>query len=315
MATTSTHTHADRGFHAGELTMQRSAGVERDAAPLWRMLEPAALTGGIAGFLSERTFLVFTGRDAAGRLWTSALAGPVGFLEVQSETTVAVHAEILSGDPLHGLRPGQKIGMTAIEFTTRRRVRINGTLIASEYDLLLVQVEQAFGNCPKYIQQRSLAPGDVGTSGREHTRRGTALEPEDVDLIRSADTFFLGTDNPERGADASHRGGTPGFVRVDERGLWWPDYEGNNMFTSFGNLAVNPEAALLFFDFSTGRTLHLSGTSEIEWGEPGRPGDDGHTGRIARFTVHHLTAGHLLPVSQTSHSLYPYNPALTGAVL
>ncbi len=308
---TGTQQLADVGFHAGELAVQHQAGVEQDAARLSRMLEPAALTGGIAGFLSDRTFLVISGRDAAGRLWTSPLVDKPGFLEVPSETTVAVHAVIPAGDPLHGLPAGQKVGMTTVEFATRRRVRINGTLAVSGGDLLLIEVEQAYGNCPKYIQQRLLAPEDRDRTGRDHVREGSTLEPEDLELIRAADTFFLGTANPERGADASHRGGPPGVVRADRYGLWWPDYPGNNLFNSFGNLAVNPETALLFFDFSTGRTLHLSGTTQIDWGEPGRPGDDGHTGRIARFTLQRLVAGHLLPARETAHTPYPRNPALT----
>ncbi|TXN31120.1 pyridoxamine 5'-phosphate oxidase family protein [Lacisediminihabitans profunda] len=302
---------ADAGFHAGELAVQRTAGVARDAARLSSMLEPVALTGGIAGFLSARTFLVVTGRDAGGRLWTSPLVGPPGFLEVLSDTAVAVQAAIPAGDPLHGLVAGQKIGMTAVEFATRRRVRINGTLTVSGGDLLLVEVEQAYGNCPKYIQQRTLVPGRPHRDGGDPVRLGSTLDPEDRELIRAADTFFLGTANPERGADASHRGGPPGMVRVDERGLWWPDYPGNNLFNSFGNLAVSPETALLFFDFGTGRTLHLSGTTEIEWGEPGRSGDDGHTGRIARFTLQRVVAGRLLPARETTHNPYPRNPTLT----
>ena len=308
---TGTQQLADVGFHAGELAVQHKAGVEQDAARLSRMLEPAALTGGIAGFLSDRTFFVISGRDAAGQLWTSPLVGKPGFLEVPSETTVAVHAVIPAGDPLHGLPAGQKVGMTTVEFATRRRVRINGTLAVSGGDLLLIEVEQAYGNCPKYIQQRLLAPEDRDRTGRDHVREGSTLEPEDLELIRAADTFFLGTANPERGADASHRGGPPGVARADRYGLWWPDYPGNNLFNSFGNLAVNPEAALLFFDFSTGRTLHLSGTTQIDWGEPGRPGDDGHTGRIARFTLQRLMAGHLLPARETAHDPYPRNPAPT----
>lgn len=307
---TSTLEIADAGFHAGELAVQRAAGVAQDAARLSRMLEPIALTGGIAGFLSDRTFLVISGRDAGGRLWTSPLAGPPGFLEVVSDTALSVRAMVPAGDPLHGLTAGQKIGMTAVDFATRRRVRINGTLTLSGAGLL-VEVEQAYGNCPKYIQQRTLAPGHPHQEGRDLVRLGGALAPVDRELIQAADTFFLGTTNPERGADASHRGGPPGVVRVDERGLWWPDYPGNNLFNSFGNLAVNPEAALLFFDFSTGRTLQLSGTTEIEWGEPGQPGDDGHTGRIARFALQRLVAGHLLPVRETTHNPYPRNPALT----
>jgi hypothetical protein len=125
-------------------------------------------------------------------------------------------------------------------------------------------------------------------------------------------TFFLGTAHPERGADASHRGGAPGFVRVEGNQLWWPDYPGNNLFNSFGNLAVNPEAALLFIDFGTGAVLHLSGTASIEWDPVGAPGDDGRTGRRARFDLQRLVADRFLPVHEVAYRPYPRNPELTG---
>ena len=308
----SRHQAADVGFHAGELSVQRRAGVAEDAARLSRMLEPVELSGGIVGFLAERTFLVITGRDATGRLWTSPLVGPSGFLHVQSSTQLAIHAALPAGDPLHGIAAGQKVGLTAVEFAARRRVRLNGTLVAGSGEVLVVDVEQAYGNCPQYIQQRLLTPETAGTSNAHAARHGTSLEPEDVELISAADTFFLGTINPERGADVSHRGGAPGFVRTDGEGLWWPDYRGNNLFNSLGNIDLNPETALLFLDFTTGRTLHLSGTSRIEWGEPGGPGDDGHTGRRIRFALEHLVAGRLLPAHQIAHAPYPRNPTLTG---
>ena len=142
-------------------------------------------------------------------------------------------------------------------------------------------------------------------------RRDDTLAAEDIDLISRADTFFLGTTDPGRGADASHRGGAPGFVRVDDAGLWWPDHRGNNMFNSLGNLEVNPEAALLFLDLTSGRTLHLSGRGEVEWGRAGRTGDDDSTGRIVRFSLERLVAGVLLPVREADHQPYPRNPALT----
>lgn len=302
---------ADAGFHPGELAVQRRAGVTREAARLSGMLGPVALTAGMAGFLSDRTFLVISGRDRSGRLWTSPLVGRSGFLEVLSDTSVAVHAEIPAGDPLRGLQAGQKIGMVTVEFATRRRVRINGTLTVRGSELLVVEVEQAYGNCPQYIQQRVLVPTEIEGAGSDHARHGSTLSTEDQELIRASDTFFLGTVNPERGSDASHRGGPNGFVRSDEHGLWWPDYQGNNLFNSFGNIAVNPEAALLFIDFATGRMLQLSGTTRIEWGEPGRPGDDGHTGRIARFTLQDLVAGQVLPAREITHTPYPRNRALT----
>jgi predicted pyridoxine 5'-phosphate oxidase superfamily flavin-nucleotide-binding protein len=309
---------ADVGFHAGELAVQHRAGVEAQAARLVRMLEPVELDGGIASFLADRTFAALTGRDDAGRLWVTPLTGSPGFLTVTPRTTLEVSVALPVGDPLHGLPAGQQIGLVVMEFAARRRVRVNGTLIQAGQLIqggqrrLVIKVEQAYGNCPQYIQQRVLIPEHLDPAGAGDVRYGRALAAEDIELIRGADTFFLGTTHPERGSDASHRGGQPGFVRVDGDQLWWPDYDGNNMFNSFGNLAIDPETALLFLDFTSGRTLQLTGAAAIEWGEPGRPGDDGHTGRRVRFTLQRLVAGQLLAARQTAHSSYPRNPGLTG---
>jgi Pyridoxamine 5'-phosphate oxidase len=302
---------ADVGFHAGELAVQRKAGTLDEAARLSPMLDPAELRGGIAAFLADRTFAAITARDTAGRLWTSPLTGPRGFLEAAGPTTLVIHAQLRAGDPLHGLPTGQKAGLVIVEFAARRRVRVNGTLTAADDGTLVVEVEQAYGNCPQYIHQRLLAQGSPGQAGAGDVRRDEVLLPSDSGLIRAADTFFLGTTNPERGSDSSHRGGAPGFVRVGGGRLWWRDYPGNNLFNSFGNLAVDPEAALLFLDFNTGRTLHLSGTAEVEWDAAGRPGDDGQTGRRAFFTLQLLVAGHLLPSRQVADSPYPRLPVLT----
>jgi uncharacterized protein len=303
--------HADVGFHAGEVAVQQRAGTREEAERLAPMLAPAELRGGIVAFLADRTFAAITARDADGRLWTSPLTGPPGFLEAVTPTTLAIHARLPEGDPLHGLPAGQQVGLVVVEFALRRRVRVNGTLSAAGGDTLAIEVEQAYGNCPQYIHQRVLAQDGPGRRDPGDVRRGAALSPADTGLIRAADTFFLGTTNPERGSDTSHRGGAPGFVRVDGDRLWWPDYPGNNLFNSFGNLAVDPEAALLFFDFDTGRTLQLSGAAEIDWDAAGRPGDDGRTGRRAVFTLQRLVAGRLLPARQIADAPYPRNPALT----
>jgi uncharacterized protein len=302
---------ADVGFHAGETAVQRRAGTREEAERLSPMLDPAELRGGIVAFLADRTFAVITARDADGRLWSSPLTGPAGFLEAVTPTTLSIHARLPEGDALHGLPAGQQAGLVVVEFATRRRVRVNGTLTTADDGALAIDVEQAYGNCPQYIHQRVLAPGDPGQRDVGDIRRDARLSPADAELISGADTFFLGTTNPERGSDTSHRGGRPGFVRVDGDRLWWPDYPGNNLFNSFGNLAVDPEASLLFFDFDTGRTLQLSGTAEVHWDAAGRPGDDGQTGRRAVFTVRRLVAGRLLPSRQIADNPYPRNPALT----
>jgi hypothetical protein len=282
------------GFHRGELAVQRQAGVTAEAARLTGMLAPADLRGGLGRFLTGRTFAALTARDHDQRLWISPLAGAPGFLLPRSATVLDIAAVPGPGDPLHGLGAGQPTGLLAIEFAARRRARVNGTLVAAGPDGLRIEAEQAYGNCPQYISPRLLQPvGQADASAA--VRRGTGLTAADRALIGAADTFLLGTTHPERGNDASHRGGTPGFVRVEDGDLWWPDYPGNNMFNSFGNLAVDPSAALLFADFGTGRTLQLSGTAVVEWTEPGAAGDDRGTGRRVRFTPRCVVTGTLLP--------------------
>ena len=292
---------ADSGFHEGELTAQRRAGVEAKAARLSRVLQPVDLHSGIGAFLGDQTFAALTGRDAFRHLWVSPLTGQPGFLHVTSPTTLEVTIHTSPGDPLCGLPVGQRVGMVAVDFTARRRVRVNGTLVQSDAERLVIEVEQAFGNCPQHIQPRILTPQRFGESEVADVRYDVTLGPEDVELIQGADTFFLGTTNPKRGSDASHRGGPAGFVQVDGNQVWWPDYPGNNMFNSFGNLEVNPEAAVLFTDFHNGSTLQLSGTAEVEWDEPRQLGANERTGRRAVFTVQRVVAGHLLSVRQTHH--------------
>ncbi|MDH6542844.1 pyridoxamine 5'-phosphate oxidase family protein [Streptomyces sp. SPB4] len=110
-------------------------------------------------------------------------------------------------------------------------------------------------------------------------------------LIRTADTFFLGTTHPERGNDAAHHDGPPGFVRVEDDSLRRPDHPGNNMVNSLGDLAVDSAAALLFTDFATGHTAHLSGTAASEWSPDGSDNDEGRTGRRVRFHIGSVVDG------------------------
>src|SRR5712691_4864769 len=72
----------------------------------------------------------------------------------------------------------------------------------------------------------------------------------DRDFIERSAMFFLATADADGQPDVSYKGGMPGFVRVlDERTLAFPDYDGNGMFKSLGNLLVNPKVGLLFLDF------------------------------------------------------------------
>ncbi|MGE2718145.1 pyridoxamine 5'-phosphate oxidase family protein [Mycolicibacterium celeriflavum] len=270
------------GFHEGELAVQARAGVVAQAARLGQgMLAAPDLNGGIGKFLSVREFAVVTARGDDGRLWTSPLHARPGFLEAH-DRTLRVETRPVDGDPLHGLAAGQPIGMLAIDFATRRRVRVNGTVGDATAAGLTIDVDQAFGNCPRYIQPRELSPAQPSAAAQ--FTRSSALGPSQAAVVADANTFFLGTEHPTRGVDASHRGGPPGFVRVEGDALSWPDYPGNNMFNSLGNLAVDPAAAVLFIDFATGDVVQISGTAAVVWE------DDEATGRRVSFTAEAVVA-------------------------
>lgn len=277
---------AQPGFHDGELAVQDRAGVRAQAARLGgAMLATPDLNGGMGAFLAGRDFAVLTARDIEGRLWTSPLFSSPGFLDAR-DRELRVRAVPGTGDPLAVLTANQPVGMLAIEFATRRRVRVNGILTDVGDDALLISVDQAYGNCPKYIHPRCLE--NVHSPGQSVEQSAT-LSADHEELITNADTFFLGTIHPTRGADASHRGGPPGFVHVRGDRLWWPDYPGNNMFNSSGNLTVDPSAALLFIDFDTGATLYVSGKATVEWVTPSDI--DGGTGRRVSLAVESVVWG------------------------
>lgn len=124
----------------------------------------------------------------------------------------------------------------SIEMHTRRRNRINGVSRPARAPPggLFVQVQEAFGNCPKYITRRVLSSPSQGAGllqGEAAPVKTQSLTSDQQRLIAEADMMFVATASPGGGADATHRGGSPGFVRfLDERTLVWPDYTGNGMF-------------------------------------------------------------------------------------
>jgi predicted pyridoxine 5'-phosphate oxidase superfamily flavin-nucleotide-binding protein len=163
------------------------------------------------------------------------------------------------------------IGLLGIEPHTRRRNRMNGVIARVDSEGFDVEVQQSFGNCPKYIQARQAGFTDVRRPARDAIR-GTRLDHDAKALIGTADTFFIATahrqaaaaSNRARGVDVSHRGGKPGFVRIDDDGtLTVPDFIGNNFFNTLGNLMVHPQAGLLFADFTSGDLLHIAVDTQI----------------------------------------------------
>jgi len=242
-------------FHDGEVAVQRRAGHVLTGR-IRSTIPPIA-----AKFLSAQRFSVVAGRDGDGRVWTSMLAGPAGFMTADDERTVRVRARVPATDPLHRLlTTGGDVGTIIMD--SRRRMRVNGVLTPTP-EGFTVHTEQVFSNCGRYISDRQ---GTLVPPGPGRVTSDTALSGEQMDLVRGADTFFIGTAHPDGAADASHRGGNPGFVQVDSpRMLRWPDYDGNAMFMTLGNLDLDPRVGLLLLDWSQGTTLQVSGRAVLDW--------------------------------------------------
>ena len=254
-------------FHAGETAVQKRAGVRAAATKLGPRVVRRQLDSEFADFLQRQPFVIAASSTPSGQVWASLLTGAPGFAAATGPGHVIVRDEIAAGDPLaealeHGHVP---IGLLVIEPFTRARIRINGSAHLSSRGLELDTTE-VFGNCPKYIQRRVLT-GVIDNRGAASLRTGEQLEAAQKSLVQAADTFFIASRHPNRGADASHRGGSPGFVAVSANGrsLTFPDYPGNNMFQTLGNLTINPAAGLLFVDWETGRTIQISGSADVIW--------------------------------------------------
>ncbi len=262
------------GFHDGELEVQQKAGVAHDAARLQGMLRPASLEGGAKKFLTQRDFVAITARDGDGRPWTTALSGLPGFLD-SSGSTLTIRTAPGAGDPLHGVPAWQAVGVLVIDLALRRRVRINGELVRSTDGELEIAAEQAYGNCPQYIHpQRGRPPASglpIGTDGS---------------LARGADCV----DRSPRRTRSSSVPRTRRAAPTPRTRVASPASSGSTAATSGGRTtpattcstasATSPSTRRLrcsFVDFTTGTTLHLSGTATIEWDA------DSETGRAVRF--------------------------------
>jgi uncharacterized protein len=294
-------------YHEGEIAVQTRAGVVNLAKNVGRIIG-GDIPPGAAEFLGQQQFLVTSTVGADGNVTASILGGEPGFAR-------GLDAETLQIEPLfghveavrHHLVTDPRLGVLAIELATRRRIRVNGVARLTD-DSIVVNTREVYSNCPQYIQQRVIEPkrGMVQASPEPVMR--AALDAGQRSLIENADTFFIASAHSAN-ADASHRGGRPGFAHVDSpQRLWFPDYRGNNMFNTLGNLETNPRAGLLFLHFDTGRTLQVGGTARIVWDDPRVDATPGAQRLIELEIDRVVDTSELMPLGWRFVSASPVNP-------
>jgi predicted pyridoxine 5'-phosphate oxidase superfamily flavin-nucleotide-binding protein len=250
-------------FHTDELAAQARAGVETMRSGIREFMPEQHRT-----FFAALPYVLIATSDADGWPLTTLLEGRPGFIASPDPATLRIEALLGATDPAAGMiRLGDELGILGIDFGTRRRNRANGIVSSIDAAGFTIAVRQSFGNCPQYIQRREMTCAETVEGP---TRLFTTLDHSARSLIERADTFFVASRSrphvgPAGGADVSHRGGRPGFVRIEDDILLVPDFRGNRYFNTLGNLIGEPRCSLLFPDFESGDLLHLQGLASIDW--------------------------------------------------
>jgi ferredoxin-NADP reductase/predicted pyridoxine 5'-phosphate oxidase superfamily flavin-nucleotide-binding protein len=257
-------------WHAGELAIQRHAGVVERMDDVGRRVVRDYMPEQHREFFSQLPFMVMGAVDDSGSAWATLRAGLPGFADSPDPHTLQLHIEPDAADPADaGMHAGHSLGLLGIDLLTRRRNRMNGTITGEEADTLDVTVGQSFGNCPQYIQKRVVEyTRDPRVPSSAPAITLSVLDERARAMISRADTFFVASyaddEAGKRKVDVSHRGGQPGFVRLDaDGGLTIPDFAGNLFFNTLGNILLNNKAGLVFADFATGDLLQLSGHAQV----------------------------------------------------
>lgn len=263
-------------LHEGEEAVQSRVGVREEVKPWAPKVIRPFMPDQHREFFEQLPFLVVAARDSAGRPWATLLSGPPGFVQSPDPRRLKLVTKLVKGDALEtSFVEGAEIGLLGIELETRRRNRVNGTLSVIDEDGFTVAAEQSFGNCPQYISKRvwhavKVNPKNAKTT--HHSRLNGSMQA----WIAKADTLFIasgyskpGQERNSDGMDVSHRGGSAGFVKiVSPTHLVMPDYAGNNLFNTMGNLVMDSRVGLLFVDFKQGSLLQINGNATIDWDSP-----------------------------------------------
>lgn len=276
-------------FHDGEIAVQVRAGEREIAGRHAAAISPRIVPGALS-FLARQRLVALTAAGDDGQLWTSVWCGEPGFVRSADGQHVSILRSLMAVSPddpvLHRVTTGRDLGMLAIEFASRRRLRINGTVEGISADEVGVLVRESVPNCPKYIQRRQPYERSTTPSTRRPTEWGRTVDDERRALVEQTDTAFVGSVHPARGMDASHRGGAPGFIHVvDATTLRIPDYPGNSMFMTLGNYEIDSRASLAVLDFERDRVVAFSGSARVHFGVENPQHPAGGTGRYWDFAV------------------------------
>ncbi len=295
-------------FHSGEIAVQTRAGVHDIALRVSRVIS-STLPHNVQYFLEIQSMVVIGSLDSNNRVQASVLTGNPGFIQALDERTIRIDTMTFDGDPLiENLKKRNEIGILAIDLVNRHRLKIKGEAQIKN-GIIYVTVKRAYAQCPKYIQAREAGSIPSESLTRQNIQHLENLSNDLQKFIATSDTFFIATYHEESGIDVSHRGGNPGFIKVlNQNKIVFPDYSGNSMFNTLGNISVNPGASLLFIDFQNGSTILLTGEAKIIW-DGDRVLEFAGAERLVEFEICGVVhTSDAVPLKWQFHDYSPFNP-------
>ncbi|MDJ1496871.1 pyridoxamine 5'-phosphate oxidase family protein [Cytophagaceae bacterium DM2B3-1] len=257
-------------FHQGEREIQNRVG-ESLIADRNKPLISNSIVRGAIHFIDKQPMAIVGSRNKENELWASLLIGNFGFVKVSDPGTIVFDTEQITSNPsdifFSNIAQNNQIGSLFIELDSRKRYRVNGTCQINNSRIEL-SVKQAYPNCPKYIQRRIISTPDHFKKVPSSIVEGSGLTAQTIQWITNADTFFVASADSDGNLDASHRGGNTNFIEITPDGLLKiPDYPGNSLFNTLGNILANPNVGLLFIDFERKQTLQLTGSASLLFGQ------------------------------------------------
>jgi len=235
-------------YHEGQLSIQREAKTEAVAEHLAHWVGPAT------AFALDADLFLFAQPDSLGVLRFTTLSGPAPLLAIGPGDDVNIQFLPELADQL----PVGRCGGLAISLALARRARLNGAMVRRE-GLAVLQSDETFTLCRKYMAP-SVSLADAPAVGPV-ARVSVALDdPWLRSLLSRAETAFLASLSPDGGPDVAHRGGPPGFIELEPGGaLHWPEYVGDGVFKSAGNVRATGHFTLLVVDAESGDGAELVG--------------------------------------------------------
>jgi len=259
-------------FHIGERAVQSRADVPDTWLKQTERFVRTEMPQQHREFFESLPVLFLALLDHTGRPWCVPAVGEPGFVVSHAPDLLELRiTPVLSNEFGLNRSTDASVGIIGIDLTNRRRNRVNGRVRHTSDGSMTIQVDQSFGNCPQFIQTRALTA--AWDKPEAASRRRTNLRDLEVcRIVESADTLFIASratgslDGGSAGIDASHRGGRPGFLGINDDGsLSFPDFTGNRFFNTLGNIESDGRVSLFVPDFETGEAVILTGRGSIDW--------------------------------------------------